>query len=89
MVCLLRYSNQLNVKDERGATRNARLGEFAVATHVLLLVLTRVLLLVLFLVTPIGCGIAGFTPDEIAPLFEEAVSVENIHLPQSFWEELV
>ena len=41
-----------------------------------------------FLVTPIGCGIAGFTPDEIAPLFEEAVSVENIHLPQSFWEEL-
>ena len=42
-----------------------------------------------FLVTPIGCGIAGFTPDEIAPLFENAVSVENIHLPQSFWEELV
>ena len=42
-----------------------------------------------FLVTPIGCGIAGFTPDEIAPLFEDAVSVENIHLPQSFWEELV
>ena len=42
-----------------------------------------------FLVTPIGCGIAGFTPDEIAPLFEEAVSVENIHLPQSFWDELV
>ena len=27
--------------------------------------------------------------DEIAPLFKEAVSVENIHLPQSFWEELV
>jgi len=46
MVCLLRDSNQLNVEDERGATRNARLGEFAVATHVLLLVLTRVLLLV-------------------------------------------
>ena len=42
-----------------------------------------------FLVTPIGCGIAGFTPDEIAPLFEEAVSVENIHLPQNFWEKLV
>lgn len=31
MVCLLRYSNQLNVEDERGATGNARLGEFAVA----------------------------------------------------------
>ena len=42
-----------------------------------------------FLVTPIGCGIAGFTPDEIAPLFEDAVGVENIHLPQSFWEELI
>ena len=42
-----------------------------------------------FLVTPIGCGIAGFTPDEIAPLFKEDVSVENIHLPQSFCEELV
>ena len=42
-----------------------------------------------FLVTPIGCGIAGFTPDEIAPLFKDAVGVENIHLPQSFWEELV
>ena len=42
-----------------------------------------------FLVTPIGCGIAGFTPDDIAPLFEKAVDVENIHLPQSFWEELV
>ena len=42
-----------------------------------------------FLVTPIGCGIAGFTPDDIAPLFEKAVDVENIHLPQSFWEILV
>ena len=42
-----------------------------------------------FLVTPIGCGIAGFMPDDIAPLFEKAISVENIHLPQSFWEILV
>ena len=42
-----------------------------------------------FLVTPIGCGIAGFTPDDIAPLFEKAICVENIHLPQSFWEILV
>ena len=31
MVCLLRYSNQLNVEDERGAAGDARLGEFAVA----------------------------------------------------------
>lgn len=38
-----------------------------------------------FLVTPIGCGIAGFTPSEIAPLFEKAQDVENISLPESFW----
>ena len=31
MVCLLHYSNQLNVEDERGTTRNAGLGVFAVA----------------------------------------------------------
>ena len=42
-----------------------------------------------FLVTRIGCGIAGFTPREIAPLFAGAVEVENIHLPEDFWAELV
>lgn len=42
-----------------------------------------------FLVTPIGCGIAGFTPEDIAPLFVRAISVENIHLPESFWDELI
>ena len=41
-----------------------------------------------FLVTPIGCGIAGFEPEDIAPLFEAAKDVENIHLPEEFWEEL-
>ena len=39
-----------------------------------------------FLVTPIGCGIAGFDPADIAPLFEEAKEVKNISLPESFWE---
>ena len=34
-----------------------------------------------FLVTRIGCGIAGFTDDEISPLFEKAHDVENIVLP--------
>lgn len=38
-----------------------------------------------FLVTPIGCGIAGFTPEEIAPLFVAARNIENITLPESFW----
>ena len=41
-----------------------------------------------FLVTEIGCGIAGFTVGEIAPLFEQAKEVENIYLPQRFWEVL-
>lgn len=39
-----------------------------------------------FLVTPIGCGIAGFDPEDIAPLFEGAKKVKNISLPESFWE---
>ena len=39
-----------------------------------------------FLVTPIGCGIAGFTEAEIAPLFKDAVDVENIWLPEKFYE---
>ena len=38
-----------------------------------------------FLVTLIGTGIAGFTPEQIAPLFKEAKEISNIHLPQSFW----
>ena len=39
-----------------------------------------------FLVTQIGCGIAGFIPMEIAPLFEDALDVENIILPKAFVE---
>lgn len=41
-----------------------------------------------FLVTEIGCGIAGFTPEEIAPLFRNAVKVKNISLPERFWNVL-
>lgn len=39
-----------------------------------------------FYVTRIGCGIAGFKDEEIAPLFSEAVGEENIILPKSFAE---
>ena len=39
-----------------------------------------------FLVTPVGCGIAGFTPKEIAPLFREAADLPNVFLPRSFWD---
>lgn len=39
-----------------------------------------------FLVTRIGCGIAGFREEEIAPLFENATSLENVYLPDTFWD---
>ena len=39
-----------------------------------------------FLVPPIGCGIAGFEAEDIAPLFEKAKEMKNISLPDSFWE---
>ena len=39
-----------------------------------------------FYVTRIGCGIAGFTDEDIAPLFAAAQYVENICLPKSFAE---
>lgn len=38
-----------------------------------------------FYVTRIGCGIAGFTDEEIAPLFDAAVDSYNIVLPESFF----
>ena len=41
-----------------------------------------------FLVTEIGCGIAGFSVGQIAPLFKKAVDVENIYLPERFWTVL-
>ena len=37
-----------------------------------------------FYVTRIGCGIAGFRDKEIAPLFKEALEVENVCLPETF-----
>ena len=37
-----------------------------------------------FLVTRIGCGIAGFADQQIAPLFEEAHYVKNIILPEGW-----
>ena len=37
-----------------------------------------------FLVTRIGCGIAGFRDEEIAPLFQECIELENVLLPRSF-----
>lgn len=39
-----------------------------------------------FLVTEVGCGLAGYTPNAIAPLFENARNINNIYLPKSFWD---
>lgn len=41
-----------------------------------------------FFVTPIGCGIAGYRPEEIAPLFKDCKDLENVSLPASFWKVL-
>lgn len=38
----------------------------------------------IFLVTKIGCGIAGFRDEDIAPLFASAIDVENVIMPESF-----
>lgn len=37
-----------------------------------------------FFVTRIGCGIAGFTDAQIAPLFKEALNLPNVLLPEPF-----
>lgn len=37
-----------------------------------------------FLVTEIGCGLAGYKPKDIAPLFKEVINLENVFLPITF-----
>ena len=41
-----------------------------------------------FLVTKIACGIAGFRIEEIAPLFADAIRMENVVLPREFVLEI-
>lgn len=41
-----------------------------------------------FYVTKIACGIAGFSIEEIGPLFANAIPMENVILPREFVEEL-
>ena len=41
-----------------------------------------------FLVTAIGCGSAGYSPREIAPLFKGCIYLENVALPSGFWKVL-
>ncbi len=42
-----------------------------------------------FFVTAIGCGIAGYQPEEIAPMFLNAAYLPNVFLPLSFWKVLM
>lgn len=42
-----------------------------------------------FLVTKIGCGIAGFKIEEMAPLFKQAVDLEHVLLPKDFVEVII
>ena len=37
-----------------------------------------------FLVTKIGCGLAGYKEEQIKPMFKEAQNVKNIKLPESW-----
>lgn len=39
----------------------------------------------IFYVTEIGCGLAGYTPAYIAPLFIQFKDLDNVLLPRSFW----
>lgn len=41
-----------------------------------------------FFVTEIGCGLAGYEPANIAPLFRLGVDLQNLHLPERFWNIL-
>lgn len=43
-----------------------------------------------FYVTAIGCGNAGYKPEEVAPLFlEVALRCGNVNLPLSFWKVII
>lgn len=41
-----------------------------------------------FLVTEIGCGLAGFDHKTIAPMFAGCVGLKNVTLPKKFWRVL-
>lgn len=43
----------------------------------------------IFLITPIGCGLAGNCPSDIAPLFKDFLEFENVYLPKEFIDILI
>lgn len=42
-----------------------------------------------FLETPVGCGNAGYTPEEMGPMLKDAAFLENVYLPISFRKVLM
>ena len=42
-----------------------------------------------FLVTRIGCGIAGFTDKEVGPMFWDALVLPNVVLPKTFVDAIL
>lgn len=42
---------------------------------------------IVFLVTALGCGHGGYTPDFISQYLEDGIDVPNIHYPLTFWLE--
>ena len=40
----------------------------------------------IFMLTAIGCGSAGYTPEQIAPLFRQAYSFGNVYIPENFFK---
>lgn len=42
-----------------------------------------------FLVTEIGCGLAGLSTEDVGPLFKECAELENVALPTLFWLEVL
>jgi hypothetical protein len=42
----------------------------------------------IFLITKVGCGLSGYTVEQIAPMFKEFVNLSNVRLPREFVEHL-
>jgi hypothetical protein len=43
----------------------------------------------IFLVSEVGCGLAGYKPKDIAPLFKEAEKLENVKMSERFWHKII
>lgn len=37
-----------------------------------------------FLITKVGCGLAGYTEEQIAPMFKDFIDLDNVSLPIEF-----